>query len=120
MVLHAIIEPDPPRLHTEVNPMERLFVYGTLKDEAVQTRLIGRAVELAPNTLKGYQISSLTPTLEKSYLVLDPNPNQVVEGYTIEVSLWELIQIDEYEGNAYRRIRVTLRDGTAAWVYVRA
>ncbi|MFZ4826619.1 MAG: gamma-glutamylcyclotransferase family protein [Phototrophicaceae bacterium] len=101
--------------------MERLFVYGTLKDEAVQTRLIGRAVELTPNTLKGYQISSLTPTLvEQSYLVIDPKPDQVVEGYTMEVSLWELIQIDEYEGNVYRRIRVTLRDGTAAWVYVRA
>ena len=87
----------------KVNPMERLFVYGTLKDESVQQRLIGRVVELTPNTLKGYAVGDLTTPNGNHYLVLDPKPDQLVEGFTMEVSFWELIQIDEYQKYIYSK-----------------
>ena len=48
------------------------------------------------------------------------NPEDVVWGMVFEISEQELEAADKYEEDAeYRRVRVTLRSGDLAWVYVR-
>ncbi len=95
---------------------KQLFVYGTLKEPAVQQAVFGRAVEGTPETLEGYTRSQITlgGTL---YPIIRPDNKMSVEGMLIEVTPHELTLIDQYEGEDYQRVQVTLKSGQAAWVY---
>jgi gamma-glutamylcyclotransferase (GGCT)/AIG2-like uncharacterized protein YtfP len=95
---------------------EFLFVYGTLKDAAVQQAVFGRAVEGKPDTLDGYTRAriELGGTM---YSIIRPDLHGSVEGLLIEVTPQELALIDRYEGGDYQRVQVTLKTGQAAWVY---
>jgi gamma-glutamylcyclotransferase (GGCT)/AIG2-like uncharacterized protein YtfP len=95
---------------------EQLFVYGTLKDPAVQQAVFGRMVEGQPARLDGYtkgQIE-LSGTV---YGIIRPDLGSSVEGLLIEVTREELALIDRYEGDDYQRFQVTLNSGQTAWVY---
>jgi gamma-glutamylcyclotransferase (GGCT)/AIG2-like uncharacterized protein YtfP len=96
--------------------MEKLFVYGTLQDPAVQTRVFGRVVSGTPDSITGYYKSQIT-THEGTYPIIKRDSTSSVDGQVIEVTAEELILIDGYEAEEYRRIRVTLNSGTITWVY---
>jgi gamma-glutamylcyclotransferase (GGCT)/AIG2-like uncharacterized protein YtfP len=95
---------------------EQLFVYGTLKDPAVQQAVFGRVVEGRPESLEGYSTKPITIG-GTVYLNLWPDPDGSVEGLVIEVAPQELALIDRYEGDDYQRIQVTLTSRKVAWVY---
>ncbi len=100
--------------------MERLFVYGTLKDPAVQQRVFGRLAPLTPDELDGYAMTEVRLGLGTyAMIVPDPEAATPIAGATFEVTAAELANIDRYETSAYARVRVALRSGAAAWVYVR-
>lgn len=95
---------------------EQLFVYGTLMDPIVQFAVFGRATEGRPDKLPGFRKSSLRLG-GRVYPIVKPSGGRSVEGQVITVSPAELSRIDHYEGEAYRRTRVTLASGRRAWVY---
>src|SRR5947207_8142606 len=96
---------------------ELLFVYGSLRDQQVQSEIIGRIVEGTPDVLLGYGTSTIT--IENNvYLILVPVPDSIVEGEILQVSKAELDTIDVYEFDEYRRVKVKLKSGTEVWVYV--
>jgi hypothetical protein len=41
-------------------------------------------------------------------------------GTVFEITAQELVAADEYEVADYKRVRVVLKSGASAWVYVRA
>ena len=97
--------------------MERLFTYGTLRDPATQRRLLDRTLgEGKPDTLRGYRLAKLTG-IHQIYSILQPHPGSTVDGALFEVSREELARLDEYEGDAYQRVSVTLVSKTRAWIY---
>ncbi len=97
--------------------MHKLFTYGTLRDPATQERLLGRTLgEGLPDTLRGYRLAKLTG-IHFVYSILQPQSGSTVDGVLFEVTPDELEQLDEYEGEAYQRISVTLVSKTRAWVY---
>ena len=96
--------------------MELLFVYGTLQDPAVQSRIIGRVVSGTPDVLEGYFKTDYAMP-EGIYPLVIPRHGHFVEGLVLEVTLEELGQMDTYETTAYRRVRVPLRSGRISWVY---
>ncbi|HUN08795.1 MAG TPA: gamma-glutamylcyclotransferase [Aggregatilineales bacterium] len=99
--------------------MERLFVYGTLRDPLVQIRVIGRTATGSIDFLDGYQRGTIKLG-EREYPILDAAASDnYVEGLVLEVSTDELQRLDIYETSAYRRIRVSLRSGGEAWTYAR-
>jgi gamma-glutamylcyclotransferase (GGCT)/AIG2-like uncharacterized protein YtfP len=99
--------------------MERLFVYGTLRDPLVQIRVIGRSPTGSADHLDGYERGSIKLG-EREYPILDAAAaDSHVEGLVLEVSEEELHRLDIYETSAYRRIRVLLRSGVEAWAYAR-
>ncbi len=99
--------------------MEKLFVYGTLRDPLVQIRVIGRTAAGSGDFLDGYQRGSIKLG-EREYPILDTAAaDSHVEGLVLEVSTDELQRLDIYETSAYHRIRVTLRSGIEAWAYAR-
>lgn len=96
--------------------MERLFAYGTLLNEAVQRSVIGRRIDGTPDAIEGYVRTSLRDGTYR-FPNLVPHASGRVEGRVLEVRGDELARIDQYEGDLYRRERVTLASGTEAWVY---
>lgn len=108
-----------------------LFAYGTLQDPAVQTAVFGRDLGPgAPDRLSGFRLSHIpvddtqvtAETGLTHYPILIPTPAAAppVPGRLYPVTPADLTAADAYEGEAYRRVRVTTEAGVGAWVYVAA
>ncbi len=95
-----------------------LFVYGSLRDPQVQTENIGRIVEGTPDVLLGYGKFAVKVD-DIVYPILVPVSESIVEGEILKLTKEELNKIDVYEIDAYRRIKVKLKSGINAWVYVK-
>ena len=97
----------------------RLFIYGTLRDCAVQERQLGRVFKMTPDILDGYALSHHIIEGDE-FPVLDSDSSASVAGETIgPLTENDFVKLDEWETDAYQRIAVRLRSGVAAWVYVR-
>ena len=98
--------------------MEKLFTYGTLRDPATHQQLLGRSLgEGVADTLRGYRLAKLTG-IHQVFSILQPHPGSTVDGMLFEVTQEELEQLDDYEGDAYQRVSVTLVSKTRAWAYL--
>ncbi|EDX80692.1 MULTISPECIES: gamma-glutamylcyclotransferase family protein [Brevundimonas] len=113
-----------------------LFAYGTLQDPAVQTAVFGRDLGPgAPDRLSGFRLSHIPidePPVDDPqitaetglthYPILIPTPDAAppVPGRLYPVAPADLTAADAYEGEDYRRVRVTTEAGVGAWVYVAA
>jgi gamma-glutamylcyclotransferase (GGCT)/AIG2-like uncharacterized protein YtfP len=100
----------------------RVFVYGTLQDETLVERLLGRRLRWQPAVLEGYR-RMLDASI--GYPVVHPLEGASIDGRLLEdVDGDALAAFDEYEGQEYRRVsvRVQTRDGrtVAAYAYVPA
>lgn len=97
--------------------MEKLFTYGTLRDPETQAQLLGRELgDGTPDSLRGYRLARLRG-IHFVYSILQPHPGSMVEGQLFEVTSEELQKLDDYEGDAYQRVSVTLVSKTRAWAY---
>ena len=107
---------------------EHLFSYGTLQTESVQLSTFGRRLDGNPDALIGYRLRMIqimdqefVATSGAEYhrnLEFTGNASDVVEGTVFAVTEQELKQADAYEPDGYERVRVKLRSGTEAWVYL--
>jgi gamma-glutamylcyclotransferase (GGCT)/AIG2-like uncharacterized protein YtfP len=106
-----------------------LFSYGTLQDKAVQMANFGRLLSGRPDSLAGYKLWPIT--IEDTLVVALSGKSQhmiakrgqagdEVTGMVFEVTDRELAAADRYEVAQYTRVRVTLKSGAQAWVYVGA
>ena len=106
---------------------ERLFSYGTLQTETVQLSLFGRRLEGKPDALVGYCLVTIE-VQDQSFvahsgamqrnLLYTGNTADVVEGSVLTLTQEEIQRADAYEPAEYRRIKVQLRSGVDAWVYL--
>ena len=107
---------------------ENLFAYGTLQLENVQLETFGRKLDGKPDTLPGYKLVMITitdddfviksGTSDHRSLQFTGNSADVIEGTVLKVTRNELEQADSYEPEGYERVRVQLRSGATAWVFV--
>ena len=105
-----------------------LFSYGTLQQREVQLATFGREVGGSPDAITGYRLDTVTITdphvietsgsSEHPILVPDDDSHAHVDGTVFDITEDELRAADEYEVDDYQRIRVPLRTGRHAWVYV--
>ena len=113
-----------------MNETERLFSYGTLQTESVQLSTFGRRLDGSPDALLGYRLRMIKIE-DQDFVVMSGaeyhrtleftgNASDFVEGTVFSVTQQELEQADAYEPDGYKRVRVTLRSGTEAWVYLNA
>lgn len=72
--------------------MHKLFVYGTLKPEMVQEKLLGHVLESYDAKLQGYSIN-----IAEEYYNLVPNEGGCVKGLVLLVSKTDLLYIDQWE-----------------------
>lgn len=102
------------------NPkMAALFVYGTLTEKTVQEEIIGRAPEYVRDTLHNHRLSQ-TEMNGRMYPAADAHKGGKIDGLVLFITEAELEKIDDYETGAYERIRVRLKSGNRAWVYVKS
>jgi hypothetical protein len=106
-----------------------LFSYGTLQDSAVQMANFGRLLSGRADSLPGYTLSPIAiddPTVValsgKSHHMIAKRAGagDAVAGMVFEITAEELAAADRYEVADYTRVKVTLRSGVSAWVYVAA
>lgn len=100
--------------------METLFSYGTLQIAETQLATFGRTLSGEPDELPGYRLTSLTIGVD-IYRNIEPTGREsdFVAGTRLKVTREELANADAYEADAdYERIRVVLRSGAEAWVYL--
>lgn len=115
---------------TQTDASEALFTYGTLQFASVQLDTFGRLIEGDDAVLPGYHLDQveiddprvveLSGTDVHPVLRATGSPLDKVVGRVLRLTPDELDAADEYEVSLYRRIRVVLADGSAAWVYVSA
>lgn len=89
-----------------------VFVYGTLRYPMVRRVVIGR---------RGDARSAVLDDFARRKLNIEPAAESQVRGQVLKVTSEELRRLDRYErlGIRYERVRLTLRDGSDAWVYRR-
>jgi gamma-glutamylcyclotransferase (GGCT)/AIG2-like uncharacterized protein YtfP len=106
-----------------------VFSYGTLQMPRVQQELLGRQVRMTDDVLLGYDTVPVQidhPDViefsgSSTHLGLVPGaPDARIAGKLLHVTEADFPAFDEYEGDEYRRIAVTLESGASAWVYVKA
>ena len=100
----------------------RLFVYGTLRDDAVVQELLGHHLFGRPAVLRGYEQGS---DASIGYPVIRPRSDATVVGKVLDgIDDEMLATLDAYEGHEYRRIivQVDTPDGRTveAYAYVPA
>ena len=107
---------------------EYLFSYGTLQKEKVQVELFDRLLNGTKDILKGYKLSSIE-IKEEAFLskseqnfhliaILSKDDTDIIEGTVYEISEEELLLIDNYEPEEYKRVKVMLESGKKVWIYV--
>lgn len=110
--------------------MEKLFSYGTLQLEEVQTSTFGRILDGEKDVLVGYVNATVKITDQKviaasgtdihPILKFTGHETDRVSGTVFEVSADELAQADAYEVEDYVRIEAVLKSGIKTWVYAAA
>lgn len=111
-------------------PHVGLFSYGTLRNENVQMASFGRLLSGTPDALTGYvcvqieikDAAVVAVSGEKFHPVIieTGSPADEVRGTLFLLSEAELMAADAYEVSDYKRVQVTLKSGSRAWVYAKA
>ncbi|OGN27693.1 MAG: hypothetical protein A2941_01760 [Candidatus Yanofskybacteria bacterium RIFCSPLOWO2_01_FULL_49_17] len=96
--------------------MEKLFVYGTLREPEVQKKVIGRVAAGTEDTLDDYGLSEIVIEGEKFPAAI-PKIGESIAGQVIKITPEELKLIDDYETEAYKRVKATLKSKIIAWVF---
>ncbi len=101
--------------------MEHLvFAYGTLKEAKIRRELLNRDVAAIKDSLPGFTLENICiGGVLYPIAVRDPYDKKPIPGEVFQVTSREIRIIDEYESNAYKRIKVNLNSGRKAWLYIR-
>lgn len=98
--------------------MEKLFTYGSLRNSEIQQKLFNRILTGTLDTLIDYEKGNVV--IEgKIFNVAISKAGSQIEGEVYELDQKELERSDRYEGNSYKRVRITLLSGTEGWIYFR-
>jgi len=98
--------------------MTYLFSYGTLQNGDIQKDLFHRQLTGSPDSLLEFELSK--KKAYGKYLVISKaaDSSSKVSGMAYEISIEELEQVDNYEGEQYTRVLAQLQSGKKAWVYI--
>lgn len=106
-----------------------LFSYGTLRLASVQEAVFGGPVAGEPDAVVGHRLDEVliedpfvieASGSDRHPVLVPAEPESAVEGTVFTLDDAQLAAADDYEVDAYRRVRVPLRSGREAWVYALA
>jgi len=98
----------------------KIFSYGTLKDKDIQIKEFKKVfvIEEQIEVVEGYRIEDIE--IEKEgYKVAVKEEGSSIEGQIVNVPEEEIKEVDKWEGNSYKRIKVKTRSGKDCMMYVK-
>ena len=95
---------------------EQVFVYETLLNKKIRTKLLKREAEMHVDKIIGLREVNIESDEGPNYHTLMPDETASVIGKRFTVTPNELIILDRYE-DEYMRKKVKLASGNIAWVY---
>jgi len=95
--------------------MTNIFVYGTLLDDTVRGRVLGKDIKGKSDTLEDYIID--THSVLTSYPTIIESKKGFVNGKYFDVDMEDIKKLDRYESNYYKKIEVKLKSGVDTLVY---
>ena len=100
--------------------MKKLFCYGTLQESSVQLELIGRTAEGMLTSIEGFIVLRDYVDIDDgiAYPRIVKYPNGCVYGRILEFTDEEIVLLDEYETEMYRKEEIETKDGHIVWVYM--
>lgn len=110
-----------------VSYSEHLFSYGTLQQESVQLANFARKLKGRPDVVTGWRLSTveikdpavlMQSGLAVHKILVPGKPSDEVDGVVFEITPEEIKAADHYETEAYKRVKMELRSGIEAWIYV--
>ena len=110
--------------------MPKLFSYGTLQQKNVQLANFGRELSGSKDILQGYIVGEVEITDKRVLLESGKAFHPIlrftgkladeVPGSVFELTDAELAQADDYEVDAYVRLKAVLKSGAECWIYAAA
>jgi gamma-glutamylcyclotransferase (GGCT)/AIG2-like uncharacterized protein YtfP len=98
-----------------ISNMTNIFVYGTLLDDTVRGRVLGKHVKGKSDTLEDYIID--THSVLTSYPTIVQQDKGFVNGKYFDVDMEDIKKLDRYESEYYKKIEVKLKSGVDTLVY---
>jgi len=92
-----------------------IFVYGTLLDDTVRGRVLGKDIKGKSDTLEDYMLD--THSVLTSYPTIVKRNKEVVNGMYFDVNEEDIKKLDRYESEYYKKIEIKLKSGTKSLVY---
>lgn len=114
--------PNSNKIKRKIIIMELLFSYGTLRSKQIQMQVFNKVLSGTQDQILGFKLKSLQIEEEfgmADYVVAVPSENleDIIHGAVFEVTNTELLKVDQFESNSYKRVQVKLKSGRMAWVY---
>jgi gamma-glutamylcyclotransferase (GGCT)/AIG2-like uncharacterized protein YtfP len=95
-----------------------VFAYGTLCNANVRKQVLGYDPPAFSCEVKGFRLEKIQlETEEYPILVENSGCTGTIQGSFFEVDEEDLLLLDAYETNAYRRKKTKLSNGIKSWVY---
>mgnify|MGYP002638876414 FL=1 len=92
-----------------------IFVYGTLLDDTVRGRVLGKDIKGTQDVLEDYIIDN--HSILTSYPTIIPLDQGYVNGMYFDVNEEDIKKLDRYESQYYKKIEVKLKSGTKSLTY---
>jgi len=92
-----------------------IFVYGTLLDDTVRGRVLGKDIKGKSDTLENYMLD--THSVLTSYPTIIKQDRGFVNGMYFDVDDEDIKKLDRYESEYYKKIEVKLKSGTKSLAY---
>ena len=96
--------------------MDSIFVYGSLRATPTRSAILGRKIKTTKGVLNDYKLTN--HSYFKVYPTIKKEVGEMVTGEIFEVTDEDLIKLDHYETNNYRRIKVKLASGDNVITYI--
>ena len=97
----------------------KIFCYGTLQEPSVQMELIGRTIEGQIDSIEGWIV--VRDYIDISDGIAYPRvieyPKGCVYGQVLSFLPEEVILVDEYETDMYKRIYINTKSGELVQIY---
>jgi|TARA_R110002012_G_scaffold321953_2_gene552739 gamma-glutamylcyclotransferase (GGCT)/AIG2-like uncharacterized protein YtfP len=96
--------------------MPKIFTYGSLLDDSLRERVLGRNVEGKETVLEGYE--KIPHSHFYIYPTIKKNINKSVSGKIFDVGALDLQRLDTYETKLYKKIPIKVSTGEDALAYI--
>lgn len=98
---------------------EKTFVYARLHNPEIQKKITGTIWDTpVGDSIVGYKKTVMVYN-DLSFPIIEPSAPNKADGFVYDLTSDDLVKVDRFLGDAYKRTRMTTEYGTEVWVWVK-